>query len=103
MNELLKNVLYLSAGAVFLTKDKIEALKGELIGKGKMTQEEGKQFVDELVKKSEAIKEQLEERIQQVVAEQLKKMNVATHDDIAALSARIDELAKVVDKGQSEE
>ncbi len=102
MNELLKNVFYLSAGAVFLTKDKIEDLQGELIEKGKMTQEEGKQFVDELVKKTEAVKGQIEERIQQVVAEQIKKMNVATHDDIAALSARIDELVQIVEKGRSE-
>jgi len=101
MKELLKNVFYIGAGAAFLTKEKIEELKGELIDKGKMTQDEGKQFVDELARKSKTAADQLEERIQKVVTDQLKKMNVAGRDDIDELRARIEELKAVLDKNQT--
>ena len=50
MKDLLRDIFYMGAGAAFMTKEKVEELKKELIDKGKMTQEEGKQFVDDLVK-----------------------------------------------------
>lgn len=100
MQELLKNLLYLGAGAAFVTKEKIEELKNDLIDKGKLTQDEGKQFVDELLKKSDDIKGKLEEKINEVVAERLEKMNVARSDDIADLRAQIQELRKLIEKLQ---
>jgi polyhydroxyalkanoate synthesis regulator phasin len=35
MKELLKNVVYAGVGAAFLTRDKIEEVRGELVNKGK--------------------------------------------------------------------
>jgi len=55
MRELLKSVVYTGIGAAFLTKEKIEALKDDLVEQGKISQDEGKQFVDELVKKTASI------------------------------------------------
>ena len=92
MQELLKNLLYLGAGAAFVTKEKIEDLKNDLVDKGKLTQDEGKQFVDDLLHKSEKINE--------VVTEQLDKMNVAKGDDIADLREQIQELRAMVEKLQ---
>ena len=60
MKEILKNVVYAGLGAAFLTKEKVEDLTKDLIEKGKMTQEEGKQFVDDLLRKSEKAKDQLD-------------------------------------------
>ena len=54
-------MFYIGAGAAFLTKEKLEELRTELIEKGKMTQDEGKQFIDDIVKKSEEAKTQLDE------------------------------------------
>lgn len=103
MQELMKDIFYLGAGAAFVTKEKIEELKKELIEKGKMTQEEGKQFVDDLLKKSEKSKKDLEKRIQDTVVEQMKKMNVATSEDIAELKKQIRELRKMIEKEQKTE
>jgi len=100
MQEMLKNLLYLGAGAAFVTKEKVEELKNDLVDKGKMTQEEGKQFVDDLLKKSDDYKGKLEEKINQVVAEQLEKMKVAKTDDIAELRSQIQELRALVEKKQ---
>ncbi|WP_456385184.1 phasin family protein [Desulfolithobacter sp.] len=92
MKELLKNMLFMGAGAVFLTKEKIEELKNELVDKGKLTQDEGKELVDEWVKKSETLKDQFELKLNQMVADQIKKMNLATAEDIQELRRKIEEL-----------
>ena len=100
MQELLKNLLYMGAGAAFVTKEKIEELKNDLVDKGKLTQDEGKQFVDDLLQKSDDIKSKFEEKINEVVTEQLGKMNVAKGDDIADLREQIKELRAMVEKQQ---
>ena len=102
MQELLKNLLYLGAGAAFVTKEKIEELKDDLVGKGKLTQDEGKQFVDDLLNKSDDIKGKFEEKINEVVAVQLDKVNVAKSDDIADLRAQIQELRALIEKQNKE-
>jgi len=98
MQELLKNVFYLGAGFAFMTKEKIEDLKKDLIDKGKMTQDEGRQFVDDLVKKSEKAKEDVEKKVGELVADKLEKMKVATSDDIAELRKQIDELREMIEE-----
>ena len=79
---------------------KRQELKNELVEKGKMTQDEGKKFVDELTKKSEDIKKEIDDKINRTVTERLEKMNVATGDDIADLRAQIQELRAMVEKAK---
>lgn len=100
MQEMLKNLLYLGAGAAFVTKEKIEELKNDLVDKGKITQDEGKEFVDELLQKSDDIKGKFEDKINEVVTEQLDKIKVAKSEDIADLREQIQELRAMVEKLQ---
>ena len=102
MKEMLKNVLYVGIGAAFLTKEKIEELKGDLVEKGKMSQEEGKQFVDDLLRKSEKAKDQLELWINKRVEERIKQLNLATKDEVADLQRKIEELQAVLNRGAGE-
>ncbi|MDW7772436.1 MAG: phasin family protein [Desulfobulbaceae bacterium] len=90
MKDLIRDIFYLGAGAAFMTREKIEELRKELIERGKMTQEEGKQFVDDLMKKSEDVKQEMEKKVQDTVAEQMRKMNVATRNEIEELRAEIE-------------
>jgi len=94
MKETLKNIVYAGLGAAFLTKDKIEELKDDLLEKGRLSQEEGKQFVDDLINRSEKAKEQLDHWVEKKVAERIDHLNLATKDEIAALRAAIDELRR---------
>lgn len=103
MKETLKNMFYIGAGAAFLTKEKLEQLKTDLVDKGKVTQEEGKQLLEEMFKKSEEAKNQLEQKIQDAVTDQLKKKNVATGDDIAELKNQVDELKAMLEKMSAKE
>ena len=98
MKEMLKNILYAGIGAAFLTKEKVEELKSELIEKGKMSQEEGRQFVDELLRKSEKAKDQLELWINKRVEDRIDQFNLATKDEVAELRRKIEELQVALNK-----
>ena len=102
MKELLKNVVYAGIGAAFLTKEKIEELKGDLIEKGRMSQEEGKQFVDDLLRKSEKAKDQLDLWINKRVEDRIKQLNLATKDEVAELQRKIEELQVAINRGAGE-
>lgn len=98
MKELLQNIMYAGIGAATLTKEKLEELQDELIEKGKMSRDEGKQFVDELRSKSEKAKEQLDQWITRRVDDQVKQLNLASKDEIAALRQKVDELRALLEK-----
>jgi polyhydroxyalkanoate synthesis regulator phasin len=98
MKDMVKNVLYAGIGAAFLTKDKIEELKNDLVEKGKLSREEGKQFVDDLIKKSERAKDELELWINKRVEEKIDQLDLATKDDIADLRRKIEELQVAINK-----
>ncbi len=99
---MLKNVLYTGLGAAFLTKEKIEELRKDLIEKGKMSQDEGKQFVDDLIRKSEKAKDQLNLWINKRVEERIDQLNLATKDEIAELRRKIEELQVAINKGEGQ-
>ena len=96
MKDLLKNVVYAGVGAAFLTRDKIEELRGELVNKGKLSKEEGKEFVDELITKSETAKDQLDLWLTRQVEDRVKQLNLATSDEVADLRRKIEELQVVI-------
>jgi len=102
MKEILRNIVYAGLGAAFLTKDKIEEIKNEMLAKGRLSQEEGKQFVDDLVQRSEKAKEQLDQWIEKKVAERLDRMGLATKNELAALRASIDELREDMAKREGQ-
>ncbi len=102
MKELFKNVVYAGLGAAFLTKEKVEELSGELMEKGKLSKEEGKQFVDELMQKSEKARDQLDLWLTRRVEERIKQMNLATSDEVAELRREIEELQVAINKGSEE-
>ncbi len=98
MKELLKNILYTGVGAAFLTRDKIEEVRAELVEKGKMTKDEGKEFVDEVLKKSDSARDQLELWLNRQVEDRVKQLNLATSDEVAELRRMVEELQVAINK-----
>ncbi|NLX18766.1 MAG: hypothetical protein GXY53_05715, partial [Desulfobulbus sp.] len=101
MKEILKSFMYAGIGAAFMTKEKVEELKSELIAKGRMSQEEGKQFVDDLLRKSEKAKDQLDLWITKRVEDRVRQLNLATKDEIAELQRKIEELQVAINKDRA--
>ncbi|MEA2116129.1 MAG: hypothetical protein U9P36_12225 [Thermodesulfobacteriota bacterium] len=102
MKDLLKNVVYAGVGAAFLTRDKIEEVRGELVEKGKITKDEGKEFVDDLIKRSESAKDQLELWLTRQVEDRVNQLNLATTDEVADLRRQVEELQVVINRESRE-
>ena len=96
MINLIKKTILTGAGLASMTKDKVEEVAKELSEKEKLSEKEGKDLLNELLKKSEDAKKDLEGRIEGVVSKTLKKINIATKKDIDELTARIKHLEEKV-------
>ncbi|MCP4749970.1 MAG: hypothetical protein GY866_03695 [Proteobacteria bacterium] len=98
MIDLIKKTMLLSLGLAFFTKDKVEELTNEIVEKGKLSGKESKDFFDDLLKKSEESRQEIEDQVTKIVKDSLKKMNIATHDDLLQLGKQIEELKKAINK-----
>jgi polyhydroxyalkanoate synthesis regulator phasin len=92
MKELLKNIIYTGVGAAFLTRDKLDEIRKELVERGNLTKEEGKEFVEDLIKKSDNTRDQLEKWLNRQVEERVKSLNLATADEVNELRRKVEEL-----------
>ena len=93
MLDLMKKAISTGLGLAFMTKEKIEEFSKEIIEKGKLSETEGKEFIDQIQKKAEEARKKLQEQIQITVNNTLKKMNVATRDDISRVEKQLEKLA----------
>ena len=89
MFELIKKTMFTGLGVAYMTKEKLEELSKELIEKGKLSEKEGREFADELKKKSDEAKKGVQEQVEKMVNSTLKKMNAATMDDLNELEQKL--------------
>jgi polyhydroxyalkanoate synthesis regulator phasin len=92
MFDTFKKGLMTGLGVGLMTKSKIEEYARKVAMEAKLSELEGRKFVDDMVAESKKTQEQLEERIQNAVSGAVAKANIATKEDIAALEARISKL-----------
>ena len=94
MFDIIKKTMLTGVGLAAMTRDKIEELAKELTEKGEVTEKEGRELVDEMVKKSEKAKKDLETKMEGIVEKVLGKMNLATKEDINKIEKRLKHLEK---------
>jgi polyhydroxyalkanoate synthesis regulator phasin len=92
MFDLIKKTLLTGVGLAVMTKDKVEELGKEFAAQAKLSELEGKEFVDYLLKQSETARKDLESRINTAVQKAVSGLNLASKDEVAKLSAKVEEL-----------
>jgi len=98
MIDLIKKAMFTGVGIVSLTKDKIEEIAQDFIGKGKLSEQEGKKLVDELLKRSDESKEAIRQQIDDRIQVAMQKVNIAKSSDVEELKAQIKELKTALEK-----
>jgi len=96
MFELIKKTLLTGVGLAVMSKERAEAMAREIAETAKLSSEKGQEFIDEVVGRSEKVRKELEETIQRIVNESLKRTDLPTRDDLAQLRARIEELERTL-------
>ena len=92
MFDLIKRAMLTGVGLAAMPKDKIKELAKELAEKEKLTEKEGKELVDDLLKKSEKAKKDLEGQVERVVKDTMKKMNLVSAEELSNLTKRVKKL-----------
>jgi polyhydroxyalkanoate synthesis regulator phasin len=87
MIDLVKKAMFTGIGVMSLTKEKVEEIAGEFVAKGKLSEQEGKNLVNDLLERSEESKGEVKKQIEAVVKSTLVKMDIATKTDIDALKS----------------
>ncbi|HYB19520.1 MAG TPA: hypothetical protein VEH09_01255 [Thermodesulfobacteriota bacterium] len=94
MFELIKKSIFIGAGLVSMTAEKIEEAVSEIVKKGEISEKQGRELVRDLLTKSLKIRKELAERIDKIIQEKLQKLNVPTRREIQELKERIEQLEK---------
>lgn len=96
MKEELKNLFLAGVGSAAYTYEKASELIENLIKKGQLTVEEGKELSEELKRnikeKTEKVTSEIKPLTKEDMVELLREMNFATKDEINELKKRIEEL-----------
>ncbi len=100
MIDLVKKVLLTGVGVAALTKDKIEEVARDFVEKGKMTEKEGRAFVDDLVTRSEESRAELQKQIESRVQKVLEKMDLAKKTEVDALKIELEKLREELNEKQ---
>jgi polyhydroxyalkanoate synthesis regulator phasin len=95
MEDTIKKIISASLGMAIIAKNKTKEIIDELIEKGKMSQEEGNKFINDLKSETEKSRKDAEEEIRKMINSALKKMDVPTKEDYDRLEKRV----KVLEQG----
>ncbi|EKD35295.1 MAG: hypothetical protein ACD_75C01964G0020 [uncultured bacterium] len=89
MIDLIKKAVLTGIGIASLTREKVEEFSKELIDKGKLTEQEGEKFVQEMQKRAEESREALKNQTDKFVESALSTMQLAKSSDLEKLQAEI--------------
>jgi polyhydroxyalkanoate synthesis regulator phasin len=89
MIEIFKKTFLAGAGLVNKTWEEVEALSKEIAKKAKMSEKEGSKFLKEMKNRYDDTQKKTGKYVEKVVKDIMKKMDVATADDIKALKNEI--------------
>ncbi|MDG5815958.1 phasin family protein [Chitinispirillales bacterium ANBcel5] len=92
MIDLMRKSVYAALGLAVMTREKVEESARKIASDAKMSEAEGKKFVDELVKKSEETKASIEKMVNERVDSALKKVNICTQEELKSLEKRVSKL-----------
>ncbi len=92
MVDLIKKALYTGVGLAVLTKEKAEELVKDLTQQAKLSEQEGKDLFDGLLEQSTQARNELQAKIDDAVLTVVKRLNLATKDEVSSLKATVDDL-----------
>jgi polyhydroxyalkanoate synthesis regulator phasin len=97
--DLIKKALYTGIGLAVLTKEKAEEFVKDLTQQAKLSEQEGKELLEGLLKQSEQARNDFQVKVDEAVLTVVKRLNLVTKDEVESLKAKVDELSSKVDQG----
>ena len=92
MIDFLKKSFFTTIGIVYLSKEKVQEIGKKYIEETNLSEEEGKKFYNELIKKTEDARLAFEKVMNEKIEIILKKLEIPTRSEIDVLKKQIEEL-----------
>ncbi len=96
MLDFVKKVMLTGVGMAALTKEKVEELAKDFAEKNDLSEKEGKQFVEDLLKKAEQARKDLQDQIEKAASSAIKNIKCSASDEIAELREEINQLKQLL-------
>ena len=100
---MLKQMLYAGIGLAAITKEKAEEVISELIKKGEMSSEEGKDLLNALMVRIQEESDRLKDKVNQQVEQAISSMNLVRKSDLDEVLQRLEKLEKKLEELQGKE
>lgn len=97
MMDLFRKAVLAGIGIASLTMEKVEELSKDLIDKGKLSEQEGEKFLQEMQKRAEESREALKQQTDRFVESAIDRMQLAKASDLEKLQAEIEGLRKEIE------
>ena len=103
MIELIKKTLFTTIGVASLTKDKVEEIAKDFVEQGKMTEQEGRKLVDEIMTKSKESQEEFTRKVEEIVEGYVAKLNLAKASELEELRAEVRLLKEKIETSEQDQ
>jgi polyhydroxyalkanoate synthesis regulator phasin len=101
MENMLKKALYTGVGLVTIATEKVQETVKGLVDSGKLSEEEGKKVVDDLITDLESKKEDVEGRVNTLVNKIVNTVDLPSRSDFTTLKSRIKELESQLEEKET--
>jgi polyhydroxyalkanoate synthesis regulator phasin len=88
----LKEILYAGLGLVTITREKAEELVSELVKRGELSSEEGKDALNNIANRMQEEKDKLRQRVQDQVENIISSMNLVRRSELDEVRRRLEQL-----------
>jgi polyhydroxyalkanoate synthesis regulator phasin len=95
MIDLVKKMVFASIGMVLKTKDEVEEMARDFAKKAELSENEGKKFINDFMKRYDESREKLEEKVEKTVKEVLARSSLATRDELEEIKEEIKKVKKI--------
>jgi polyhydroxyalkanoate synthesis regulator phasin len=93
MIDLIKKALYTGLGLAMLTKERAEEVVKDLTQQAELSEQEGRELLAGLLQQSESARRELEARLDEAISSTVRRLNLATKDEVAGLREKVEALA----------
>jgi polyhydroxyalkanoate synthesis regulator phasin len=92
MEDLFKKFIYTGVGFAAMTAEKLQEAVDDLVGKGKLSKDEGKKIVDDFFENTESKKEEFESKLKEAADTVMDKLSLPTKSEFDALKKKVEDL-----------
>lgn len=99
MIDMIKRSMLTGLGMMLKTRDEVERLARDWADNQKLSEEEGRRFIDDLLKRYDDSMDKMEEKVRETVNDVMKRTNIATREEVDELRKEVERLKMAMKPG----